>query len=135
MTYYSQLLSVVEVVVALVVLCGCWWWLNHVQPFATQWTAPHQAPLSLTISQSLLRFMSIESVMLSNHLTLCCPLLLLSSVFPSIRVFSSESALRISWPRYWSFCFSLSLPVNIVVLKRLVRYGFYSLDACLGEEI
>ena len=72
---------------------------------ATSWTAAHQASLSLTISRSLLKLMSIESVMPSNHLILCHPL---SSIFPSIRVFSNKSALRISWPKYWSFSFSIS---------------------------
>ena len=67
-----------------------------------------EAPLSFTISQSLLNLMSIESVMPSNHLILCLPLLLLPSIFPSIRVFSNESALRIRWPKYWSFTFSIS---------------------------
>ena len=67
------------------------------------WTAASQAPLSFTVSQSLLKVMSIESAMLSNHLILCCPPLLLPSIFPSIRVFSSESALCIRWPKYWSF--------------------------------
>ena len=75
---------------------------------ATPWTAAHQSPLFLTVSQSLLRFMSIESMMLSNHLILHHPLLLLPSIFPSIRVFSSESALRIRWPKYWSFNFTIS---------------------------
>ena len=74
---------------------------------ATPWTAAHQSSLSFTISQSLLKFMPIESVMLSNHLILCCPLLL-SSVFPSIRVFSSESVLCNRWPKCWSFSFSTS---------------------------
>ena len=73
------------------------------------WTAAHQASLSFTTSQSLLKLMSIELLMPSNHLILCRPLLLLPSVFPSIRVFSKESALRIRWPKYWSFSFSLSL--------------------------
>ena len=68
---------------------------------ATPWTAAHQACLSITISWSLLKVMSIESVMPSNHLTLCCPLLLLLSTFPSMRVFSSESVLHIRWPKYW----------------------------------
>ena len=72
------------------------------------WTAAHQASLSFTISQNLLRLMFIELVMLSNHLILCHPLLLLPSVFPSIRVFSSESAFCIGWPEYWSFSFSIS---------------------------
>ena len=73
----------------------------------TPWTAACQAPLSFTVSQSLLKFMSDESVMLSNHLMLCCPLLLLPSIFPGIRVFSSELFLPIM-PRYWSFSFSTS---------------------------
>ena len=75
----------------------------------TPWTAALQASLSITNSQSLLKLMSIESVMPSKHLILCRPLLLLSSVFPSIRVFSSESVLCIRWPKYWSFSFSISL--------------------------
>ena len=84
--------------------------LSLVQHFATPWTSPHQAPLSCFISQSLLKFMSIELVILSNHLIFCCLLLLLTSVFPSIRVFS-ESTLCIRWPKYWSFSFSNS-PFN-----------------------
>ena len=76
--------------------------------FATPWTTPRQALLSITNSQSLLKLISIESVMPSNHLILCCPLLLLPLVFPSIRVFTSESVLRIRWPKYWSFSFSIS---------------------------
>ena len=72
------------------------------------WTAAHQAPLSFTISQSLLRLMSVESMIPSNHLILCHPLLLLPSIFRSIRVFSSEVALCIRWPKYWSFNFSTS---------------------------
>ena len=87
-------------------------WLSHVWLFATQWTAARQAPQSFTVSWSLLKLMSIKLVMPSNHLILCHPLLLLlPSVFPSIRVFSSESALRIRWPKYWSFSFSIS-PYN-----------------------
>ena len=82
--------------------------LSHVQPFVTPWTAAHQASLSFTISQSLLKLMSIESVMPSNHLILCHPLLLLLSIFPGIRVFSRESTLCIKWPNYWSFSFSIS---------------------------
>ena len=77
----------------------------------TSWTAVHQASLSFIISSRLLKFMSIESVMLSNHLNLCCPLLLPPSIFPSIRVFSSELALPIRWQKYWSFSFSIS-PLN-----------------------
>ena len=82
--------------------------LSCVRLFATPWTAAHQASLSITVSQSLLKLMSTESVMPSSHLTLCCPLLLLPSIFPSIRVFSNESALHIRWPKYWSFRFSIS---------------------------
>ena len=83
--------------------------LNHyVQLFATPWTAARQACMSFTISQSLLKLMSIEPVMSSNHHILCHPLLLLPSIFPSLRVFSSELALPIRWPKYWSFNFSLS---------------------------
>ena len=82
--------------------------LSRVQLFATPRTAACQASLSITNSQSLLKLMSIESVMPSNLLILCCPLLLLPSIFPSIRVFSNESALRIRWPKYWSFSFNIS---------------------------
>ena len=73
----------------------------------TAWTAAYQASLSFTISQSFLKLMSIESVMLSNHLILCHPLLFLPLIFPSIRVFSNESALCITWPKYWRFSFSI----------------------------
>ena len=82
--------------------------LGHVRLFATPWTAARQASLSITNSRSLLKLMSIESVMPSNYLILCCPLLLLPSIFPSIRVFSNESVLCIRWPKYWSFSFSIS---------------------------
>ena len=82
--------------------------LSHVQLFSTPWTAARQASLSITNSRSLPKFMSIESVMPSSHLILCRPLLLLPSIFPSIRVFSNESALCIRWPKYWSFSFNLS---------------------------
>ena len=82
--------------------------LSHVQLFVTPWMAACQASLSITNSQSLPKLMSIESVMLSNHLILCHPLLLLPSIFPSIRVSSNESVLRISWPKYWSFSFNIS---------------------------
>ena len=85
--------------------------LSHVQLFATTWTTARQSSLSITNCQSLPKTMSIESVMPSNHLILCCPLLLLPSIFPSIRVISNESALRIRWPRYWSFSFNIS-PTN-----------------------
>ena len=79
-----------------------------VQLFVTPWTAACPASLSFTISQSMLRIMSIESVMLSNHLTLCHPILFLPQIFSSIRVFSSESGLRIRWPKYWSISLNIS---------------------------
>ena len=85
--------------------------VGHVQPFTIPWTAAHQASLSIKNSRSLLKFMSIELVMPSNHLVLCCLLLLPPSIFHSIRVFSSESVLCIRWPKYWSFSFSIS-PCN-----------------------
>ena len=81
---------------------------SAVSDSATPWTAAGQASLSITNSRNLLKLISIESVMPSNHLILCRPLLLLPSIFPSIRVFSSESVLRIRWPKYWSFSFSIS---------------------------
>ena len=82
--------------------------LSRVQFFVIPWTAAGQASLSLTNSRSLLKLMSIESAMPSNHLILCRPLLLPPSIFPSIRVFSNESTLHIRWPKYWSFSFSIS---------------------------
>ena len=85
--------------------------LSHVQLLATPWTAAHQASLSFTISWSLLKLMYIESMVPSNHLLLFSPLLCLPSIFPSIKVFSNESALHIRWPKYWSFSFSIS-PYN-----------------------
>ena len=98
---------------------GCSWCilpqcrlLSRVQPFATPWTAAYQASPSFIIFRSLLKLMSIESVMPSNHLILCHPLLL-SSIFPSIWVFSYELALCIRWAKYWSFSFSISLSKNI----------------------
>ena len=81
--------------------------LSRVRPFATPWTTAHQASLSITNSWSLLKLMSIESVMPSNHLILCHPLLLPPSVFPIIRVFSNKSTLRMRWPKYWSFSFGI----------------------------
>ena len=82
--------------------------LSHIWLFVTPWTAAHQASLSITNSQSLLKLRSIESVMPSNHLILCHPLLFLPSIFPSIRIFSNESVFCIRWPKYWSFSFSIS---------------------------
>ena len=86
--------------------------LTHVWLFAAPWITAHQASLSITNSWSLPKLMSIESVMPSSHLILCRSLLLLPSIFPSIRVFSNESVLRIRWPKYWSFSFSIS-PSNV----------------------
>ena len=92
--------------------------LSCVQLFATPWTAEHQASLSITNSRSLLKLMSIESMMPSNHLILCRPLLRLPSIFPSIRVFSNVLALHIRWPKYWSFSFSIS-PSNSRLISKL----------------
>ena len=89
-------------------LCCCCLSLSHVWLFITPWTIARQASLSIIIYWSLLKLMSIESMMPSNHLILCHALLLLRSIFPSIRVFSNESALHIKWPKYWSFSFSTS---------------------------
>ena len=91
----------------------------------TPWTAPHQASLSITNSQSLLKLMSIESVRPSNYLILCCPLLLPPSIFPSIRVFSSESAVHIRWPKYWNFSFSINPSKEY---SKLISFGMDWLD-------
>ena len=101
-------------------------WLSHVQLFVTPWTASCQAPLSSTLSWSLLGFMSIESVMLS--IILCC-LLLLPSIFPSIRVFSNEQALCIRWSKYWSHSFSIS-PFNSGLIS--LKMGWFDLLAVQG---
>ena len=82
--------------------------ISRLRLSVTPWTATYQASLSITNSRSLIKLMSIELVMPSNHLILCCPLLLLPSIFPSTRVFSNESVLQIRWPKYWSSSFSLS---------------------------
>ena len=92
---------------------------------ATEWTAAFQASLSITNPRSSLRLMSIESVMPSSHLILCHPLLLPPSIFPSIRAFSNESVLRIRWPEYWSFSFSISLSKEY---SRLISFGMDWLD-------
>ena len=97
--------------------------LSHVQLFPTPWTVARQASLSITNSRSLLKL--IESVMPTNHLILCCPFLLLPSIFLSIRVFSNESALRIRWQEYWSFSFSIS-PSN--GYSRLISFRMDWLD-------
>ena len=105
--------------------------LSHVRLFATPWTAAPQASLSITNSQSLLKLTSIELVMPSNHLILCCLLLLLPSIFPSIRVFSSESVLCIRWPKYWSFSFNIS-PSN--VYSGLISFRMDWLDLLRVQE-
>ena len=107
--------------------------LSHVQLFATPWTAAHQASMPITNSWSLLKLMSIESVMPSNHLILCYPILLIPSIFPSIRVFSNESALRIRWPKYWSFSLSIS-PSNEyseLISIRIYWFDFLSVQGTL----
>ena len=100
----------------------------------TPWTAAHQAFLSFTISQSLLHFMSIRSLMSSNHLMLRCPLLLLPSIFPRIRIFSGESALHIRWPKYWSFGVSPSNEYSGLLSLRIDWFdtGFHGSSA--GKE-
>ena len=99
--------------------------LSPVRLFTTPWTAACQASLSFTISQSLLKLMSIASVMHPNHLILCHPHLLLPSIFPSIRVFSNESVLHIRWAKYWSFSFSISLSNEY---SGLISFRMDSLD-------
>ena len=100
--------------------------LSPIQLFATPWTATRQASLSITNSQSLLKLMSLGSVMPSNHLILCHLLLLLSSIFSSIRVFSSESVPRIRWPKYWSFSFNISPSSDYSGLISLELTGWIS---------
>ena len=108
--------------------------LSHVQLFATPWTAAHQASLSITNSRSLLKLMS-ESLMPSNHLILCRPLLLLPSIFPSIRVFSNESVLHIRWLKYWSFSISPSNEYSGLISFRTDWCDFLAvqgtLESCL----
>ena len=105
--------------------------LSRVRLFVTPWTAARQASLSITNSLSLFKFMSIESVMPSNHLILGHPLLLLPSIFPSIRVFSNESVLHIRWPMYWSFSFSIS-PSNVYAGLISFRINWLDLLAVQG---
>ena len=120
-----QLLSSFDIIFAVIQSLSC------VQLFMTPWTAASQACLSFIISWSLLKLMSTESVMLSNHLILCHPLLLLPSIFPSIRVFSSESVLHIRWPKYWSFSFSLS-PSNVYAGLISFRINWFDLLTVQG---
>ena len=107
--------------------------LSHVWLFATPWTAACQASLSITNSRSLLKLMSITSVMPSNHLILCRPLFLLPSIFPSIRVFSSESVFHIRWPKYWNFSFSIS-PSNEYSGLISFRIDWFDLLAVQGTR-
>ena len=104
---------------------------SHVRLFATPWTAARQASLSITNSRSFLKLMLIESVMPSSYLILCCPLLLLPSIFPSIRVFSNESVLHIKWPKYWCFTFSIS-PSN--EYSGLISFRIGRLDLLAVQE-
>ena len=103
--------------------------LSRVGLFVTPWTTECRASLSITNSRSSPKLMSIESVMPSNHLILCCPLLLLSSIFPSIRVFSLESGLHIRWSKYWSFSFNISPSVNAQDWSPLGWIGWISLQS------
>ena len=105
--------------------------LSHVRLFVTPWTAAHQASTSITSSRRSLKFMSIKSVIPSNHLILCRPLLLPPSIFPSIRVFSNESALHIRWPKYWGFRFSIN-PSNEYSGLISFRMGWLDLLAAQG---
>ena len=104
---------------------------SHVRLFVTPWTTAHQASLSITNSQGLFKLMSIKLVMPSNHLILCCPLLLLPSIFLSIKVFSNESVFSISWPNYWSFSFNIS-PSNEYSGLISFRMGWLDLFAAQG---
>ena len=111
--------------------------LNHVQLFATPWTAAFQASLSITNFWSLLKLMFIQLVMPSNHLILCRPLLLLPSIFPSIRVFLSESVLCIRWPNYWTFSFSIS-PSNEysgLISFRIDWFDLLAVQGTLKESV
>ena len=104
---------------------------SHIQLFATPWTAAHQASLSITNSRSLLKLMSIELVMPSNHLILCHPLLLLPSIFPSIRDFSNESALLIRWLKYWSFSVSPSNEYSGLISFRVDGFDLLAVQGTL----
>ena len=108
--------------------------LSHVWVFATPWTAECQFSMPFTLSWSLLKFMSIESVMLSNHLIVCHPLLLLPSVFPSINVFSSESALCIRWQAYWSFSISPSNEYSGLISLSIDWFDLLTVQATLESS-
>ena len=105
--------------------------LSRVQLFATPWTAVHQSSLSFTIFQNLLKLMSTELMMPSNYLILCHPILLLPSIFPSIRVFSNELPLRIRWPKYWSFSFSPSNEYSRLISFRIDWFDLLAVQGTL----
>ena len=105
--------------------------LSHAQLLATPWTAARQASLSITTSQNLLKLMSIESVMPSNHLILCHPLPLPPSIFPSINAFSNESVLRIRWPKYWSFSISPSKEYSELISFRIDWFDLLAVQGSL----
>ena len=107
--------------------------LSHVWLFATPWIAAHQASLFITISRSSLRITSIESVVPSSHLILCRPLLFLPPILPSIRVFSNESALRMRWPKYWSFSFSI-IPSKEIPDSDLLQNGLVGSPCSPGDS-
>ena len=109
--------------------------LSRVQLFVTSWTAAHQVSLSRTISRTLLKLTSIESMMPSIHLILCHPLLLLPSVFPSIRIFSSESALHIRWPKYWSFSISPSNEYSVLISFRSTWLDLLAVEGTLKSPL
>ena len=109
--------------------------LSHVGLFETPWTAACQASLSFTISQNLLKLMSIESVMSSHHLILCCPLLLLPSIFPSFRVFSNELALHIRWPKCWSFSISPSNEFSGLISFRMDWFDLLAVQGTLKSHL
>ena len=109
--------------------------LSCVRLFATPWNAARQASLSFTISQSLLKLMSTVSMMPSNHLILCHPLLLLPSIFPSIGVFSNESALHIRWPKYWSFSFSINPSNEWVDGDHFILFFNFLTTLCAKQDL
>ena len=108
--------------------------LTHVRLFVTPWTAARQASLSIVNSQSLLKLMSIQSVMPSNPLILCPPILLLPSIFPSIRIFSNESVLHIRWPKYWSFSISPSSEYSRLISFRVVWFDLLAVQGILKSS-
>ena len=131
MTLFGVPYRMDSLTILVVLLLSCVWL------FANPWTTAHQASLSLTISRSLLKLTSIESVMPSNHLILCHPLILLPSIFPSIRFFSNELALHIRWLRYWSFSFSIS-PSNQysgLISFRIERFDLLAVQAVIKSHL